>query len=87
MIIAQVSMQDILKRLTAEGINLPTPAVIGTPHVHAELIKAWADGAKIEVFDLDGDGTWTTADAPRWRKDREYRIAQPNTCPTCGQHT
>jgi hypothetical protein len=28
------------------------------PHIHAELIKAWADGAEIEARFLDADG-WT----------------------------
>jgi len=48
------------------------------PHKHAELIKAWADGAEIEARFLDADG-WTN-----WRlqeggfiwyqSNAEYRI-------------
>ena len=41
------------------------------PHVHAELIKAWADGAKIQVKDLEGK--WTDVD-PMWHEDSKYRI-------------
>jgi hypothetical protein len=45
------------------------------PHEHAELIKAWADGAEIEYF----DGTrseWRdcTDNSPIWHKGTSYRI-------------
>lgn len=45
---------------------------MGTPHKHAELIKAWADGAKIQG--MYGNGTWCDVDTPGWRVDRQYRI-------------
>ena len=41
-----------------------------TPHKHAELIKAWADGAEIEVKDT---GIWHTIKMPMWDGDN-YRI-------------
>jgi hypothetical protein len=41
------------------------------PHKHAELIKAWADGAEIEVC---SNGQWTYFSNPRWYDDVEYRI-------------
>lgn len=41
------------------------------PHKHAELIKAWADGAGIECRD---SGVWYHAKDPRWQEDIEYRI-------------
>ena len=41
------------------------------PHVHAELIKAWADGAHIQVKDFVGE--WNDVD-PMWHKDSMYRI-------------
>lgn len=42
------------------------------PHKHAELIKAWADGAEIEVkTNMFG---WATIDSPTWAGDAEYRI-------------
>ena len=41
------------------------------PHKHAELIKAWADGAEIECKDC---GVWYYAKDPRWQEDMEYRI-------------
>jgi hypothetical protein len=42
-----------------------------TPHKHADLIKAWADGAEIEFRCLD---EWRRITAPRWDQDGEYRI-------------
>ena len=42
-----------------------------TPHKHAELIKAWADGAEIQYQDFDG--SWKD-DYPNWVEGTEYRI-------------
>jgi hypothetical protein len=47
------------------------------PHKHAELIKAWADGAEIECRDCR---VWYHAKDPRWQEDMEYRI-KPKTKP------
>lgn len=42
-------------------------------HKHAELIKAWADGAEIEMKNWQGE--WVKAwDNPQWKEDAEYRI-------------
>ena len=41
------------------------------PHKHAELIKAWADGAEIQWKDMQGD--WNTGN-PSWNEATEYRI-------------
>lgn len=46
------------------------------PHKHAELIKAWADGAEIEILI---NGEWINLDlcngkAHAWYEDHEYRI-------------
>ena len=43
------------------------------PHKHAELIKAWADGAEIEAFDSCID-SWIKASSPSWGNQIEYRI-------------
>lgn len=45
---------------------------MGQPHKHAELIKAWADGAEIELMKIDG--TWANADVPTWSEWCAYRI-------------
>ena len=42
------------------------------PHKHAELIKAWADGAEIEV--LCGKDYWEVRQHPNWHPDDEFRI-------------
>jgi hypothetical protein len=44
------------------------------PHKHAALIKAWADGAEIEYFDIDCTDVWQAAPSPAWSIDSEYRI-------------
>ncbi len=47
-----------------------------TPRPHADLIKAWADGAEIES--KYGDGRWTDCGSPMWVDGGEYRIkAEP----------
>ena len=43
------------------------------PHPHAVLIKAWADGAKIQTFDKQKK-EWMDLDNPRWHSEWEYRI-------------
>ena len=51
-----------------------TPMQKTNPHVHAELIKAWADGAEIQ---LKSCGIWhdySGGDGPMWYPDHEYRI-------------
>ena len=42
------------------------------PHKHAELIKAWADGAEIEW--KNDVGIWLVAQWPEWNDKTEYRI-------------
>lgn len=54
------------------------------PHKHAELIKAWADGAEIEVKIPKDDKEsykppsnwtrWEITKYPEWRISAEYRI-------------
>jgi hypothetical protein len=45
-----------------------------TPHKHAELIKQWADGAKIEFLG-PLDTKWTLTIKPKWAEDVQYRVA------------
>jgi len=44
-----------------------------TPHKHAELIKAWADGAEIECR-IDEHDSWVQFANPNWNNEFEYRI-------------
>ena len=43
------------------------------PHIHAKLIKQWADGAKIQYFDED-DNKWIDLTNPHWVETLKYRI-------------
>jgi len=43
---------------------------MGTPHVHREIIKAWADGAEIQI---KCNKEWINAN-PTWHPNEEYRI-------------
>lgn len=43
-----------------------------TPHKHAEVIKAWADGAEIQF--RYPNGTWIDAADPSFRDLAEYRV-------------
>jgi hypothetical protein len=43
------------------------------PHKHAELIKAWADGAEIQWFD-ECDQEWWDTSTPSWKAHVEFRI-------------
>jgi hypothetical protein len=44
------------------------------PHVHATLIKAWADGAEIEYKSQTGPWMGTGRSGPLWNPYVEYRI-------------
>ena len=44
-----------------------------TPHKHAEFIKAWADGAEIQIRHPDTK-TWCDCVDPYWVPSAEYRI-------------
>ena len=43
-----------------------------TPHKHAALIHAWADGAEIEVERILYG--WVNAPSPQWLEQAVYRI-------------
>ena len=55
-----------------------------TPHKHAALIKAWADGAEIEF--KHGDMRWVTVFDPSWDDVCEYRI-KPEPKPDYHRYT
>jgi hypothetical protein len=52
------------------------------PHKHAELIKAWADGAEIEFFEKVCHA-WLDChnNAPAWEEPTSYRIKPPEPKP------
>lgn len=46
------------------------------PHKHADLIKAWADGAKIQLH-VTWNDTWMDYkgnEVPAWNPEYEYRV-------------
>ena len=47
------------------------------PHIHKDLIIAWANGAVIEVG--DGDGVFYETSKPEWIDTLEYRTAPTKT--------
>lgn len=49
-------------------------------HKHAEVIKAWADGAQIQIRNY-GTGEWTDWDSPTWSDGDDYRIKPPQEFP------
>lgn len=52
------------------------------PHKHAETIKAWADGAKIE-WRVHGSQTWEEINDPSFSSNFQYRIKP--SYPTLGE--
>ena len=44
-----------------------------TPHKHAAVIKAWADGAEVQILSLNGL-EWGFIARPSFRTERQYRI-------------
>jgi hypothetical protein len=45
-----------------------------TPHIHADVIKAWADGAEIEVIHNTISDGWLPTNAPDWSLSCSYRV-------------
>ncbi len=43
------------------------------PHKHAELIKAWADGAEIEIWSSYKE-RWVQVPVPEWYIAETYRV-------------
>lgn len=50
---------------------------MGTPHKHAAVIKAWADGAEVQ-YKLGDEWKLLESKHPGWLNDNEYRI-KPQT--------
>ena len=44
-----------------------------TEHKHAKLIKAWAEGAKIQKFSKRHQA-WEESEHPTWNEETEYRL-------------
>lgn len=44
------------------------------PHVHAELIKKWADGVEIQFYSSEFNKWADVGRYPAWDKDIQYRV-------------
>jgi hypothetical protein len=44
------------------------------PHKHAEVIKAWADGAEIQICQKNTNMAWVDIGNPNWVDWYEYRV-------------
>jgi len=49
------------------------------PHIHADVIKAWADGSEIQARSCSSLcenkwGGWCNVEQPEWHKHQEYRV-------------
>lgn len=53
-------------------------SIVTTPRPHAEVIKAWADGAEVEFHNPQTfePGRWVVCDFPTWRWDCLYRVKE-----------
>ena len=62
--------------LKNNGFRFPPSALklVPKPHVHAEVIKAWADGATIQVHYGGKTDTWEDHVSPSFAKDFKYRV-------------
>jgi hypothetical protein len=67
-----------------EGRGMPIKKEIA--HVHADCIKAWADGYAIEYRPNQGTRWQEVDDRPAWRPEFEYRIKESRGPETVKQH-
>lgn len=65
--------QDLVKLISREGNVKSTEQSGKTPRKHAELIKAWADGAEIEFYSSSNE-CWIGSARPDWLDSYEYRV-------------
>lgn len=47
---------------------------MSTPHKHAAVIKAWADGAEVQSKTTINGAIWHTVTQPNWYEHQEYRV-------------
>lgn len=66
-------VKEHLEKDPVANDNCSNWELVVKPHKHAELIKAWADGAQIE-YRVTSDNDWGYTDCPMWALDYEYRI-------------
>lgn len=65
---------DIVAEYKEPEANSEECNKVNKPHKHAEVIKAWADGAEIEYRDPSGGDPWELIPDPHWIPEFEYRV-------------
>ena len=65
--------RDEVQRFLADDFSWVLAKLL-CPKKHAEVYKAWKDGAKVEARGILN--RWVIDPAPRWREDVEYRVRQ-----------
>jgi hypothetical protein len=53
-------------------LNNPLEIKMKTPHIHRDVIKAWADGEPIQCYDKDVG--WVDINNPKWYENSLYRV-------------
>lgn len=71
-----VDTNNFIKQHTKEA---PVSKENNTPHVHADLIKQWADGDTIQVLTQSG---WINCVPPCWLATEKYRVKPAPSIPT-----
>lgn len=59
-------------------LELISPTKTKIPHPHADVIKAWADGADIQRYSITHDEWWTVTN-PTWEVEGKYRVTPDPT--------
>lgn len=67
-------LNDLANERKYSMYRFSLPAPVKPQRRHADLIKAWADGADIEV--RNSDGRWSLSVNPIFLENFEYRIKQ-----------
>ena len=69
-----VSYDNVGTGSSYEAENFELVQTKAQPHKHAEIIKAWADGAEIEVRYPNEGNLWRDCPNPLWSRVHEYRV-------------
>lgn len=81
-LLPQTLKKDIAKENPMKSLKIIADRI---PHIHAELIKAWADGAEIEQYS-NSYGTWVVSEQPTWSVATSYRVKPTPTYPKTTMH-
>lgn len=60
--------------ISYEAKNFKLVQTKAQPRKHAEVIKAWADGAEIQIKYSDEPNKWHACANPTWDEHHEYRV-------------